>query len=48
MLIYHCNIRFPYKIRRVIRNIYINIVDLKGKRLCNGGYSKDYIWRIKI
>ena len=30
-LIYYCNIRFPYKIKEVIGNIYINILGHKGK-----------------
>ena len=27
----HCNIRFPYRIRKVIRNIYMNTLGYDGK-----------------
>ena len=29
----NCNIRFPCRIRKVVRNITINILDHKGKKL---------------
>ena len=31
--LYYCIIRFPYKIRKVVRNITINILDHEGKKL---------------
>ena len=27
----HCNIRFPYRIRKIIRNIYMNTLGYDGK-----------------
>ena len=30
--IYYCNIRFPYRINKVIGNISINILGHKGKK----------------
>ena len=32
---YHCNIRFPCKIKKVIKNIYINIIGHDKKKLWN-------------
>ena len=32
-LLYYYNIRFPYRIRKVIRNITINILGHKGKHI---------------
>ena len=32
-LLYYCNIRFPYRIRKVVRNININILDHEGKKI---------------
>ena len=32
-LIYYCNIRLPYKIRKVVGNISINILSHEGKKL---------------
>ena len=31
-LIYYCNIRLPYKIRKIVRNIFINILSYEGKK----------------
>ena len=31
IFICHCNIRFPYRIRKVIRNIYMNMLGYDGK-----------------
>ena len=32
-LIYYCNIRLPYRIRKVVGNISINILGHEGKKL---------------
>ena len=32
-LLYYCNIRFPSRIRKVVRNIIINILDHEWKKL---------------
>ena len=32
-LIYYCNIRLPYIIRKVVGNIFINILGHEGKKL---------------
>ena len=32
-LIYYCNIRLPYRIRKIVRNISINILGHEGKKL---------------
>ena len=32
-LIYYCNIRFFYRIRKVVKNITINILGHKGKKI---------------
>ena len=32
-LIYYCNIRLPYRIRKVVGNISINILGDEGKKL---------------
>ena len=29
----HCNIRFPYRIRKVLRDILINILGYEGKKV---------------
>ena len=33
MLLYYCNIRFPCRIKKVVRNITINIIGREGKKL---------------
>ena len=35
-LIYYYNIRFPYRIRKVVGNISINILGNEGKKLWDG------------
>ena len=32
IFICHCNIRFPYRIRKVVDNIFINILGHEGKK----------------
>ena len=32
-LIYYCNIRLPYRIRKVVGNIFINILSREEKKL---------------
>ena len=32
-LLYYCNIRLPYRIRKVVGNIFINILSHEGKKL---------------
>ena len=31
-LIYYCNIRLPYRIKKIVRNIFINILGHEGKK----------------
>ena len=35
-MIYYCNIRLPYRIRKVVGNISINILGHEGKKLWDG------------
>ena len=35
-LIYTFNLRFPRKIRKVLKNIFMNILNYYGKKLWNG------------
>ena len=43
-LICYCNIRFPYRIRKVIGNIFINILGHDGKKLWDGDRLVEIIW----
>ena len=41
--IYYCNIRFPYRINKVVRNITINILGHGGKKLGERWTCKGYM-----
>ena len=41
---HYCNIRFPYRIRKVVGNISINILGHEGKKLWDGDVPIDTIW----
>ena len=44
MLIYYCNIRFSYKIRKVIKNISIIILGYERKILLDRNMFIETIW----
>ena len=44
-LIYYCNIRLSYRIRKVVGNISINILSYEGKKLLNRDRSIKTITR---
>ena len=41
--IYYCNIRISYKIKKVVENIFINIIDHKGKSVRRKQVCRDYV-----